>query len=246
MLIDIVFGAIIFISAIISFFRGFIRECLTIIGVVGGVLAAISFGPALRPTFEKWFGVEEGEDVAKLFDLIPMDIIANVCAYASIFIVVVIMLSVISHFMAGAVKAAGLGPIDRTLGVIFGILRAVILLGLAYYPFHIYMEQESKDKFFEASKTHFVVEKTAQVMSKFLPKPDPEEVDKKIDEATEAVKEKTGEAAKGSIKEQLIDKDILFSEGRKKQKADKLNEGEEGYDEEQREEMNDLMRQPLE
>ena len=41
MIIDIVLGAIVLISAIISFLRGFIREVLTIAGVAGGFFAAI-------------------------------------------------------------------------------------------------------------------------------------------------------------------------------------------------------------
>ena len=100
MIIDLVVGAVILVSAVISFFRGFIRETLTIAGVAGGGFAAILFGPSLAPTFRNWLGIVDGEPVEKLFDLVPMTIIANVCAYAAIFIGVVITISVIRLLFA--------------------------------------------------------------------------------------------------------------------------------------------------
>ena len=89
MIIDLVVGAIALISAIISFLRGFIREVLTIAGVVAGFFAAVFFGPKLSPVFDKWLGVTDDlEGAKKLFDIIPMSIVADVCAYAVVFIFV--------------------------------------------------------------------------------------------------------------------------------------------------------------
>ncbi len=235
MLIDIVVAIIVLISAGISFFRGLIRECLTILGVVGGLMAAVTFGGSLTPMFKGWFGVVEGEDVGKLFDLIPIDIVATFCAYAAIFLIVLIVISIISHFVSGAVRAMGLGPIDRTLGVIFGIVRAVVLMGLAYYPFHIYMDKGSKDKYFGESKTHYVIEKTSGVLAKFLPKP--KDIENKVEEAADA--------AEGSIKKQLLDKEILYNEGRKLQQKKSDKENGVGYEEEQRQELDELMNRPV-
>ena len=64
MIIDIIVGAVVIVSAIISFLRGFIREVLTIAGVVGGLAAAYFMGPMLTPTFKDWFGVDpEAEEM---------------------------------------------------------------------------------------------------------------------------------------------------------------------------------------
>ena len=98
MIIDLVVGAVVIISAIISFLRGLIRETLTIAGVVGGFFAAVFFGPKLAPTFNGWLGVPENLDdpdveVEKLFDLIPMNVVADVCAYAAVFVAVVIAIN---------------------------------------------------------------------------------------------------------------------------------------------------------
>ncbi|MAZ76044.1 MAG: colicin V production family protein [Micavibrio sp.] len=234
MIIDIVVAAVVIISAIISFLRGFIREILTIAGIIGGLAAAYFFGPLLAPVFQGWFGVSDSEEVGKLFDLVPMDILANVCAYATIFILFVIIISVISHLTAGAVKAMGLGPVDRTLGVVFGIARAVVLLGLLYLPFHLLMESKTKSDIFSASRTHVFIEKTAIFLAGFLP--NSEAVEEKIEDVTKE--------AKGKLKDQLMDQDLLKGAEEKIKKMSP-KEGEAGYKDGAREELEQLFKEEL-
>jgi len=247
MIIDIIVAAVLILSAIISFFRGFIRETLTIAGVAGGGFAAITFGPMLSPTFQGWFGIVEGEEVTKLFDIVPMTIIANLCAYAVIFVGVVIAISVISHFTAGAAKAMGLGPIDRTFGVIFGLIRGVLLLGLLYLPFHLLMDEAAKNKYFGDSQLHIYVEKTADFIAGFLPSS--KEVE---DTASDVVDSAVNGVKDGTIKQQLFQNNML-SNGKDNQKksvtpsVDKStqdNHSAIGYDKIQRDALSDLMAEP--
>lgn len=233
MIIDIVIGCIVLISAAISFLRGFIREVLTIAGVAAGVFAAILFGPKLSPVFDNWLGVNDNpEEIQKLFDIIPMNIVSDICAYAVIFVFVVIIVSVISHFTAGAAKAMGLGPIDRTLGVIFGIVRAVILLSLLYLPFHKLMSVEAKDEYFGESKGHYYIEKTSNYIAKFLPT---------SVEVEETVKDTADKTIKGKLMENnfLEDKDKPITI-----KAEPEKKDETGYKEEERDELEDLFEKP--
>src|SRR6188474_2988360 len=124
MIFDVIVLIAVFISSIVAFLRGFIRELLTIVGVVGGVIAAFFGGPFLLPQMNKWLDVPADKTkMTKLFDIIPMDIVATICTYGLIFIVVVIVLSVLSYFLSSGAKALGLGPVDRVLGVIFGMAR---------------------------------------------------------------------------------------------------------------------------
>lgn len=193
MIIDIVVALVVLSSALISFMRGFIREVLTIAGVVGGILAAVFLGPSLAPTVRVWFGVGEGdpENAKKLFDIIPYEVVADVTTYGAIFIAVVIVLSVLSHFISGAAKAIGLGPVDRSLGAIFGVARGLILLGLFYLPFHMMMPEKRKDDFFEGSQTHYFIEKIAAAMEAYLPESDD-------------VKEETDDLIKKKLEEQNL------------------------------------------
>jgi membrane protein required for colicin V production len=230
MIIDIVVGLIVLASALISFMRGLIREVLTIAGVVGGILAAVFVGPMLAPTVRDWFGVTE-DSKEKLFDIIPMEIVADATTYGVIFIGVVIVLSVASHFISGAAKAVGLGPVDRTLGVVFGIARALILLGLVYLPFHLYMKEDDKKEFFSDSKTHYFIEKTATVMTEYLP--ESEDVEK-------SVKDEAGDMFKKKLEEQ----DLLGGKKDDKPAEEKKPEQGAGYDDAEREKLDKLFNEP--
>ncbi len=235
MIIDIIAALVVLSSALISFMRGLIREVLTIAGVVGGILAAVFLGPSFTPLVRSWFGVGvEGQEApAKLFDIIPMEIVADITAYGIIFVAVVIALSVLSHMLSGAVKAMGLGPVDRSLGVIFGIARALVLLGLFYLPFHLLMDQDRKDEYFKDSQTHFFIEKVSSFMAGYLPESD--DVEKKVDET-----------AGDLIKKQLEDQNLLNSDKKDDPtKAPSADKTEEGYKNEQREKLDRLFNEPV-
>lgn len=228
MIIDIVVGVVTLLSALISFMRGFIREVLTIAGVVGGLVAAYFMGPSLAPLFKDWLGAGPDDEPQKLFDIVPLSLVGDVAAYGAVFIIVVIIISVISHFTAGAAKAMGLGPIDRTLGVIFGIARAVVLLGLLYLPFHLLMDDETKEEVFAGSRTHYIIEKTAEFMVQFLP--DSQQVE---------------ETAQDKIKEKLQEQDILKGDDKKDEEKPAVapdDKATEGYKEDQREKLDELFK----
>jgi membrane protein required for colicin V production len=235
MIIDIVVGAVVLISAAISFLRGAIRELLTIAGVIGGLFAAMAFAPSLSPIFRDWLGVSDSGEPAKLFDIIPMSIVADICAYASIFIIVVIIISVISHFTSASIKAMGLGPVDRTLGVIFGIVRAVVLLALLYLPFHLLMDENAKAKYFSDSKTHTYIEKTAEFIVQFLP-------------SNAEMKNKSSEIMQGGIRKKLFENDILYNKDAKPEAEPETEKEpeESGYKDENRSELNELFEENAE
>jgi membrane protein required for colicin V production len=193
MVIDILVIAVLLISSIIAFARGFIREVLTILGVVGGLAAAYLGGPYAKIYAREWLGVQEGVEPERLLGVVPYNIVADALAYGSIFIIVVILLSVISHMLAEAVKNLGLGAIDRTFGVVFGMARAAVLLGLLYLPVYMFVDDETKQSWFADSKTHVYLEQIADVMSDYLPEPVKKKAEvefKKMQEEGGSLKEK--------------------------------------------------------
>jgi membrane protein required for colicin V production len=166
MVVDIIAGIILLASIIISILRGFVREVLTIFGILGGVIAAYIGGPLLSPIIKGWLGVSEGEGEAepqKLFDIIPYPMLADFLAYAVIFIIFVIILSIISHFLAASVRNIGLGAVDRTLGMVFGLVRGVLLLGLLYLPVYYLVDGEQSEEYgwLKNSKSRVYLEATS-------------------------------------------------------------------------------------
>lgn len=167
--------------------RGFIREVLTIAGVAGGLAAAYFGAPVLLPHMAGWLGVEEGIQPERLFGILPYDILAQILSYGLIFIVVVIALSVVSHMLAETARSLGLGAVDRSLGFVFGLIRGVLLLGLLYLPFHLFIDADAKAAWFDGSRTHFYIEKTAGAMQSFLPEGGEESAKQLAEDAEAAV-----------------------------------------------------------
>ncbi len=170
MIVDIFVLIVVLGSMIISLFRGFIREVLTILSIVGGLMASYMGGPLLIPHMSDWLGIVEGEEVQSLFGIIPYPLLANILSYGSVLIAFVLILSVVSHYIAKFVSDIGLGALDRTLGIVFGFVRAVLLLGLMYLPFFYLAGKDQKEEWFKDSKTQVYLETTASWIDGYMPK----------------------------------------------------------------------------
>ena len=172
MIFDLVVLAVIVISAGIAFLRGFIREALTLLGIVGGVAAAAAVGPRLSPATRHLLHIQAGVEPHKYFGILPATIVADLLAFGVVFLVVVIGLSIVSHILSGWAKAIGLGPLNRAAGVLFGIVRALLILSLIYLPFYLWTTPAERDQssLVEGSHTRVYIEATAGWLADLLPK----------------------------------------------------------------------------
>jgi membrane protein required for colicin V production len=110
-------AAVVAISALIGFARGFIREVFGIGAWAGAIILAIYFAYLVRPPILRWTG-----DAA----------IADPLSYATVFLPSLIVLSVITSSIGHAVRNSVLGSLDRTTGLAFGVVRAALLIAAAY------------------------------------------------------------------------------------------------------------------
>lgn len=231
MLIDAIILGVLLVSAVFAFLRGFIRETLTILGVVGGLAASLAFGKQLVPLMRQWLGVDENaKDPQMLAGVVPYTVLADVLAYGSIFLVVVIVLSVISNLLAKWARTIGLGPIDRTLGVLFGIARGMLVLAVLYLLPYLLFTEDARKEWFKGSRTIVYIEMTSAWLSEFLP---------------DSVKNTTPSAAADSAstmakatRDKLKDLELLNSDEPKKETT---SPAEDGYEIEQRQNMQELI-----
>ena len=237
MIIDIFVLITILLSALIAFLRGFIREVLTIFGVFGGLAAAYFLGPYLLPLVDGWLDVDrDAETPRKLFDIVPVTYLSQLLTYGGVFIVVVIILSLLSHFIAESVKNIGLGAIDRTLGVMFGIVRGVLLIGILYLPVYISTKgtehEEKVETWFEGSKSFVYIEMTSEAIAGFVPEDTVESLKKeqmaKVD------------GADGQVRGTLEKLELLNKKNKDGDLQNAPEQDEKGYNDKQREEMNKL------
>jgi len=235
MIIDIVVAVVLLISALIAFIRGFVREVLTIAGVVLGLFGAYYVGPALAPLFKGWFGIEEGVEIEKLMGIIPYDYVATGLAYLIVFLLIVITVSILSHFLAEGLKNTGLGAVDRTFGVIFGLGRGVLLLGILYMVPYMLADKETRDDFFGDSKSQFYLEHTAQFLSRFIPESAKEDLEESTKQIEDAV----------TTKDKLQQMNLLKKDEEEvaPESPPENTDKKDGYGETFRDEMNDLFQE---
>lgn len=115
--VDGVMLAVVALSAMVGFLRGFARELLGLAAwILAAVLASRFYGVAL-PLAHSW--IEE-------------PLVADVVCFLVVFVIILIGLSLLASLLSRLVRLSLLGGIDRILGLCFGIVRGGALLTLAY------------------------------------------------------------------------------------------------------------------
>ena len=114
---DILIVALLLISAVLAMVRGFIREMLAIAAWLGAAAVAIYTFPYASPWVREQIGQE---------------LIADFIAGVSLFVISLIVLSILFHFLAKLVRGRAVNAVDRSLGFLFGLLRGAVLVCLAY------------------------------------------------------------------------------------------------------------------
>tara|TARA_B100001971_G_C18166849_1_gene524714 strand:- start:184 stop:900 length:717 start_codon:yes stop_codon:yes gene_type:complete len=151
MTLDIIIVLTLLVSGAVSFFRGFIKEVLTIFGLGGAAAGAFIFGHLAIEIFEGWL-VDPKDENYKYFDIVPDDVVAIIVAYAAVFIAIFAVLALLSHFLSKGAEAMGLGPVDRSLGAVFGLLRGFLIVAVIYFSFSIFVTDEEFPDFVQESK----------------------------------------------------------------------------------------------
>jgi membrane protein required for colicin V production len=137
--VDIGVVLIVLMSGALAFWRGFLKEILSIVAWVGAVVLTLQLLPMARPLAR---------------DHISIDILADSVATAALFLVSLVVLSIISSIIASRIRGSGMNTLDRSLGVLFGLLRGVILVSLGYLAiFFLYRDRDSPENIATAQVT---------------------------------------------------------------------------------------------
>lgn len=156
--IDFLVVAVIIISAGYAAFRGFLSETLTIFAWAAAAFATLYFGPWLIPMARS---------------MISQQWLAPAAAYAGVFLVVFIPLSFMIHRFSQTVKNSSIGPLDRGLGIAFGVVRGLVIVGLAYLAFTYFTPVRQQPDWLLNARTLPLMQSTAEVMLSAVPNQNP-------------------------------------------------------------------------
>lgn len=122
-LVDGIVLAVVVISAVLAYARGLVRELLSIAGWVIAAIAGFAFAPAAAPLMS---------EIPVLRDILGGNCELGVLAgFAAVFAVALIIVSIFTPLLSGAVQDSALGPVDQGLGLLFGVARGVLLVIIA-------------------------------------------------------------------------------------------------------------------
>ncbi|MHA3980338.1 CvpA family protein [Halovulum sp. GXIMD14794] len=119
-------GGVLFVlavSALLAYSRGFIREVLSIVGWVVAAVAAFVFAPDVEPLMA---------EIPVVSDVIGANCeLGMIAAFGIVFVGALIIVSIFTPLISGAVQNSALGPLDQGLGFLFGIARGALLVIVA-------------------------------------------------------------------------------------------------------------------
>jgi len=156
--IDFLVVTVIVVSAAYAAYRGLMSETLTIFAWAAAAFATLYFGPWLIPMARS---------------MIAARWLAPAAAYAAVFMIVFIPLSFMSHRFSQGVKNSPIGPLDRGLGIAFGVVRGLIVVGLGYLAFTYFTPIRQQPSWLLSARTLPVMQSTAQVLLSVIPSQEP-------------------------------------------------------------------------
>jgi membrane protein required for colicin V production len=152
--VDLAVLVVVALSAVFAFARGFVREALSIAAWVGAALITL-------------YGFSYAYTVVTRFVTTPL--LADLVASAGLFLMSLIALTILTGFLARFVHSSPLSPIDRTLGLIFGIARGIVLVCLAYLVIDVSLPQTDRPGWLQNAKSAPFLAQGADMLRGMLP-----------------------------------------------------------------------------
>jgi len=127
--IDYILIAIVGLSMVLSLWRGFVREMISLIGLVAAFLIASRASGATGDFLGTW---------------VTNETVADIAGFALVFIIIMILVALIGAIIRKLVDMADLTATDRTLGVFFGAARGLLLISLCFLVYTSYTKPDAK------------------------------------------------------------------------------------------------------
>ncbi|MBI1180621.1 MAG: CvpA family protein [Alphaproteobacteria bacterium] len=155
-ILDGVILLVVGLSALIGLFRGFVREVLSLAAWFGAGWVALTF---------------YGRGAALVRTVVDDALAAGVIAGGVLFIGTLIVLMLLAGAVSGGVRRASLlGPADRTLGLLFGVLRGAVIVALGFIAIaHLVSPKKENPAWVESSRLLPHVKAAASLIERLVP-----------------------------------------------------------------------------
>lgn len=122
-IVDGVVAAVIVISALLAYSRGFVREGMAIVGWIAAAVLAFLFAGRVEPLVKEIPYV--GDFLRGSCEL------SIIAAFSVVFAIALVVVSLFTPLFSTVVQRSALGGLDQGAGFIFGALRGIALVAIA-------------------------------------------------------------------------------------------------------------------
>ncbi|MCP4922929.1 MAG: CvpA family protein [bacterium] len=142
------------LSCAIGFMRGLTRETLGLMGWLGAIIGTL-YGFS---TSQRFFG-----------SYIQHPLLRDVVSGLVLFLIILITLTLIGNALSKMVKSSSLGGVDRSLGLLFGIVRGAVIVSLIYLGVLIYWHKKALPTSISSARAHGYLSSGARTLHQWLP-----------------------------------------------------------------------------
>ncbi len=190
-IVDAGVAVVLILSALLAFSRGLVKESLAVAGWVGAAFVTLYLYPFAAPYSRKY---------------IPITIAADAATVIAIFVVTLVVISIVSHQISTRVRESAIGPLDRSLGFLFGLARGAVVVIVAYMLLTWLIPPQDHPKLVTDARVTPWVQRGAELMAKLVPETSQarEAVEGALDEAGR-LNDQTGGQLERAIKQSIED-----------------------------------------
>lgn len=152
---DAVVLGILVISCVFAFFRGFVREILSLGAWVGAALVTLYYFPDVAEELKPHF---------------KTPVVAAGFATLGLYIGALMVFSLVNMLILKLLKSGDeVGPTDNILGLVFGAARGVFIIAVGYFILAMMLPSNENPEWLQKSLTLPYVEKSALLLARIAP-----------------------------------------------------------------------------
>lgn len=151
---DLIVGAIMAISLLMGFSRGFTHEALKLAAWAAAIFITVVALP---------FATE----VVSL--IIPWEVLAGLIGLVVTFVVTLMLLTALGKWAGEQIRTSFIGPLDRSLGALFGFLRGLLVVAAGFLVFTFFVDEEEEPGWIAEARFRGLAEYGAEMLADVTP-----------------------------------------------------------------------------
>jgi membrane protein required for colicin V production len=151
---DILVLIVLGVSAIYGFGRGFTLEILSLGAWVGAIIATLYLLPVAQPLMRDFL------DPPGFADTVTVILLG---------VVTLIIFKILANVISRAIKSSAIGPLDRSMGALFGVVRGLLIVCVAYLFTTWIIPQKNLPDWILQARSRPLVEYGASILADITP-----------------------------------------------------------------------------